>query len=184
MAPNSTPDSVKTFCITSSVDLLEKLRLEANILWSGKCPEDLRTRAYLIMNCAITAWQLKDWVFEDLHHANRLEALYKLAGKRIKDAGDFGKWLCSESREMAMCYQIATAAKHFTVNHRPDSSIYTHIETKPKLFGDGLWTEMYIVDDDEMMSAPDLLIWVCLLWDTWFLKLGLTMPDKNTSVTR
>ena len=78
----------KTLLIHVPADLLEKLRWEAETLWSDRAPIDIRLRTYLVINCAITAWQIKDCVYNALRTSNRLHALDELAGRPIKSAED------------------------------------------------------------------------------------------------
>src|SRR4051812_28636443 len=112
----------KTFHIATPADLLDKLRHEAGILWSSHSPADVRERVYLALNCAITAWQMKDWVYNALRASDRLEALDAFAGRRIKSREDFGAYLVSVVPEFAMAQQIATAAKHLEIRETLDDA--------------------------------------------------------------
>ncbi len=85
----------KTFFIRTPADLLEKLRWEMGILLDS-APFDLQQRAYMVMNCAITAWQMKDWVYNTLNALDRLKALDDYAERHIKIREDFGTW-CQQS---------------------------------------------------------------------------------------
>ena len=55
----------KTFFVRTPADLLKKQYWEANTIWVAQS-FDLQGRAYMVMNCAITAWQMKDWVYNTL----------------------------------------------------------------------------------------------------------------------
>jgi hypothetical protein len=73
----------KTFFVRTPADLLEKLRWEMGIL-RDSAPFNLQQRAYMVMNCAITAWQMKDWVYNTLNALDRLEALDDYVKRHIK----------------------------------------------------------------------------------------------------
>jgi len=74
----------KTFFLNAPADLLEKLRWEKDALWTSE-PFDLLVRAYMVMNCLITSWQMKDWVYSSLKVSGRLEDLNAYAGREIKN---------------------------------------------------------------------------------------------------
>ena len=75
--------SDKTFFIKTPADLLEKLRWEKDVLWTS-APFDLQQRAYMVMNCLITSWQMKDWVYSALKISDRLKDLNAYAGRKIR----------------------------------------------------------------------------------------------------
>lgn len=164
----------KTFRIETAQDLLAKLRYEASYVWGGGVPADPRLRTYAILNCAITAWQIKDWVFAALRREARLNALACLAGRELHDENQFGQWLCGQSRPLALCHQIATATKHFEITRHNDPSIQTASEERTSsLRQDGKWTELMIIDGEEVYVAEDLMFYVCAVWNTIFRDLGL-----------
>jgi hypothetical protein len=165
----------KTFALRTPADLLDKLRLEAELLWSSDSPADLRLRTYLVLNCAITAWQMKDWVYNSLRASERLDALHAFAGRRIKSAEDFGIYLREIVPEIAMAHQLATAAKHFEIRqNRNDPNIFTVIERIDHPARDGYDAELYVCDADGTMSAPDLMIWLYSRWCDILQRLGLS----------
>lgn len=165
----------KTFGIKTAQDLLAKLRHEADYVWGGGVPADPRLRTYAILNCAITAWQIKDWVFAALRTQGRLDVLARLAGRSLKDERQFGQWLCGQSRPLSLCHQIATATKHFEVTRHNDPLIHTASEERSSPFReDGKWTELMIIDGEEVYVAEDLMFYVCAIWNTIFRDLGLS----------
>ncbi len=167
-------DITKTFSVRSASDLLEKLRHEANYVWGGGVPADVRLRTYAILNCALTAWQIKDWVYAELRETGRLDVLERLAGHPIINATEFGKWLCEQNRYLAMCYQIATAAKHVSVRQKASPPIRTIAETRPsQVQPSGSWTELVVQAGDDEIVAEDLMIYLCAVWNTLFRDLGL-----------
>jgi len=170
-----------TFGIRSAVDLLEKLRHESRYVWGGGVPPDARLRTYAIMNCAITAWQMKDWVYAELRETNRLDALERLAGRQIGSAALFGTWLCEQNRYLAMCYQIATASKHVTVTQRARPQVRTISETRSsQAQPSGSWTELVVQAGDDEIVAEDLIMYLCAVWNTIFRDLGLLSPAQGS----
>lgn len=163
-----------TFGVRSAADLLEKLHFEANYVWGGGVPADVRSRTYAILNCAITAWQIKDWVFAELQETNRLGALERLAGRTIVSAADFGTWLCEQNRYLAMCYQIATAAKHLTVREKGHPRVRSISETRTSdAQPSGQWTGLVVQAGEDEIVAEDLMVYLYAAWNTIFRDLGL-----------
>ncbi|MDE2441720.1 MAG: hypothetical protein KGP14_11910 [Betaproteobacteria bacterium] len=91
-------------------------------------PVDMTERAYAVMNAVTSAWQMKDWVYEALRQAGRLEVLHQVAGRRIAGTRDFGSFLTANSPWMSMSFQLATAAKHFVVNADAGPEVITMID--------------------------------------------------------
>lgn len=164
----------KTFQISTPADLLEKLRYEADVLWSSRSPSDARQRAYLALNCAITAWQMKDWVYSTLRAAGRLGALDALAGRHIKSREDFGAYLVDVVPEFAMAQQIATAAKHLEIREAlDDPRIAAVVQPIDRPRRTGYDAELYVFDSDGCMSVPDLMVWLYSRWCHILSRLGL-----------
>lgn len=155
----------KTFFIRTPADLLEKLRWEAGILWDS-APFDLQQRAYMVMNCTITAWQMKDWVYNTLDALNRLKALDDYAKRPIKSREDFGVYLMETNPHMSIAFQIATASKHLKVmEHLNDLEIRTTVESvEIKLRGGYQRDELFIVDKHGSMSAHELITRLYIKW--------------------
>lgn len=164
--------SAKTFFIRTPADLLEKLKFEAETLWSSKSPADIRLRAYLVLNCASTAWHMKDWVYNTLQSEGRLDALHSLAGRHIKSREDFGAYLIECVPQMAMVQQIATSTKHLAL-HRDDPNIGTGVRQIPKPSREGYDAELEIFDAESIMSAADVMIWLYWMWEGLLNRLGL-----------
>lgn len=154
----------KTFFLNTPADLLEKLRWEKDALWTS-APFDLQQRAYMVMNCLITSWQMKDWVYNTLKAAGRLSDLDNYAGRHIKGLENFGVYLKNKIPWMKMAHQIATASKHLIIERHDDPHIQTvvqpiHIELRGGYQRD----ELFILDGAERMVAHVL---ICDLYDHW-----------------
>lgn len=155
----------KTFFIRTPADLLEKLRWEAGILWDS-APFDLQQRAYMVMNCAITAWQMKDWVYNTLDALDRLKALDDYAKRHIKSREDFGVYLKKANPYMRMAHQIATASKHLQIEERGNEpDIRTTVESvEIELRGGYTRDELFVVDGQKSMLAHELMLQLYIRW--------------------
>jgi len=172
----------KTFFIRTPADLLEKLRWEANALWDAP-PYDLQQRAYMVMNCAITAWQMKDWVYKTLEDSERLNAFNIYAPRKIADCKDFGKYLTETNPDMNMAFQIATASKHLQLwEDLNDPDIRTTVEpVEINLHGGYQRGELFILDGQESIVAHDLICRLCIYWENALHDLDL-MPKEEPFV--
>lgn len=157
--------SDKTFFIRTPADLLEKLRWEAGVLWDS-APFDLQQRAYMVMNCAITAWQMKDWVYNTLDAAGRLKVLDDYAKRPITSREDFGVYLKKANPYMRMAHQIATASKHMQIERRGNEpDIRTTVESvEIELRGGYQRDDLFIVDKHESILAHELISRLYLKW--------------------
>lgn len=117
----------RTFSLQTPADLYRKLNFEALELHNNP-PDALEQRAYAVMNAITTAWQMKDWVYEALREAGELNRLNEFAGRIIRGRKDFGTFLCENSPWMNVCFQLATAAKHFDVGQDAGIEVLTTIE--------------------------------------------------------
>ena len=172
----------KTFSLKTPADLLEKLRWENDALWAST-PFDLRQRAYMAMNCLITSWQMKDWVYSALQFSDRLKDLNDYAGRAIKDSGDFGAYLKIACPQMKLAYQIATASKHREVRNYNDSNVRTEVKKICiELRGGYERDEFFIFDGQESRVAHDLICSLYVYWKGALHALGL-MPEERPFVS-
>jgi hypothetical protein len=169
----------KTFFIRTPADLLEKLHWEANALWCAQ-PFDLQQRAYMVMNCAITAWQMKDWAYNALEAAERLGDLDVYAGRHIKSREDFGVYLMDANPHMSMACQIATASKHLQIEeHLNDPDIQTTVESvEINLHGGYQRDELFVVDGQKRIVAHVLMHRLYIRWKKVLYDLGLIPKEE------
>ncbi|MFC5427622.1 hypothetical protein ACFPTO_02165 [Paraburkholderia denitrificans] len=172
----------RTFSLQTPSDLYRKLNFEALALHNSP-PEDLEQRAYAVMNAVTTAWQMKDWVYEALREADALDRLNDFAGRIIEGNRDFGTFLCENSPWMNVCFQLATAAKHFGVGRDTGLEVMTTVE-----FQVGPETTVYeLRGQDEIMvrtphnsiSGPDLVLLLDYIWSRALPELGLMERRNN-----
>ena len=166
----------RTVSLQTPADLYRKLNFEALELHNNP-PNDLERRAYAVMNAVTTAWQMKDWVYEALREAGALNHLNEFASRIIRGKKDFGTFLCENSPWMNVCFQLATAAKHFDVGQDTGLEVLTTIEfqvapetTVHELRGQD---EIMVRTPRNSISGPDLGLLLDYIWSRALPRLGL-----------
>jgi hypothetical protein len=99
-------------------DLLEKLKREIaryRSIVGGTVVEELKDIAY---NASVTAWQLGDWVFNDMTDEQRTRLGFN-------DLEALRKHARTNCRALYLCRHAATASKHWEVTEFPDPNIQT-----------------------------------------------------------
>lgn len=112
----SLPARRQTFALEGCQDVHNKLEWEIDGLKAALGTAEPDELAYRAFNCAVTAWQLTDWVWGDLSPEHKAELgftkLYEFQG------------YCREQcRGLHLCRHIATASKHQEVTQHPDPDI-------------------------------------------------------------
>ena len=111
----------KTFGINGPGDLLKKLEWEIQALRNTP-KSDLTGLCYHAFNGVVTAWHMGDWVWAALNQDQRASLQ---AEHGINNRGEFLYWVRQTSQRLAICREIATASKHFTVDQSPRENIAT-----------------------------------------------------------
>ncbi len=172
----------KTFFLNIPADLLEKLRWENDALWTS-APFAIQQRAYMAMNCLITSWQMKDWVYSALKISDRLKDLDNYAGRPITGSRDFGVYLTGACPQLKLAYQIATASKHREVTKNNDPNVRTEVRTiRIELRGGCERDELFIFDGQESRVAHVLICSLYVYWKGVLHALGL-MPEEGPFVS-
>ncbi len=110
--PVSGGGQLKTCHLGAPADLLDMLRWQVDDL-AVTPPHLVRSRNYRTMLCAVTAWQMTDWVFEDLPDPLREE--WKCLRPDAKPLVRFQDWARSQCLALRICREIATGFKHRTL---------------------------------------------------------------------
>jgi hypothetical protein len=123
-------------------DLLEKLKREIDRYRSivgGNVVEELKDIAF---NASVTAWQLGDWVFNDMTDEQR---------KRLgfNDIEALRKHARTNCRALYLCRHAATASKHWEVTEYPDPNIQTIVTHEAG------WRVIF-VDDNKRTEADQV----------------------------
>jgi hypothetical protein len=171
----------RSFSLQTPADLYRKLHFEALALHNAP-PEDLTERAYAVMNAVTTAWLMKDWVYGALGSSGQLDRLHQFAGREIRNKSDLGNFLTGNSPWMNMCFQLATAAKHFAVDAKAGPDIETAIDFQfdPGASAHDLTgrDEIVVRTHDNMISGPDLVLLLDYIWSHALVDLELLSADE------
>lgn len=121
------PRQFQTFQLDTPLQLLLKLawdikQLRASVKSPEKAGEFFPT-VYKAFDCAITAWQMSDWVWANIE--NKDEILQKVPEKYAgrKPLSQFQALICDENKYIRICSHIANSNKHFGVDNRPDPNL-------------------------------------------------------------
>lgn len=138
------PSRPQTFAYESCRDLLEKLRRELDRYRAveGREDADVQELQDIAFNASVTAWQLGDWVFNDLTPEQR----EKLGFHTKAELQEHAKANC---RALYLCRHVATASKHWEVSQYPDDTVDAIVT------GETGWT-IYFVDDGTKIPADQV----------------------------
>ena len=146
------PSREQTFAYESCRDLVDKLGREIDRYCEvAGNNEDLDGEALLNLvdqlrdsafNASVTAWQLCDWVFNDLTSEQRERLGFKALGR----LQDHAKTQC---RALYLCRYAATASKHWRVRDNPDPTVQIIVAHE-----DG-WVICFL-DDDKKIPAEQV----------------------------
>jgi hypothetical protein len=160
----STPlqDQFKTFSLRGPRDLLAKLK------WDIEQLQLISSHTvgyhYQAMNCAVTAWQMCDWVYADLNESKR--ALFP----RERQFRDHIK---AESNWLKICRELADASKHRNLKDSPSLEIGTPlIDVFTTRNGETI-TQMQVYDGNAIYSAEQVMWGAYGFWEEYLNNLGL-----------
>ena len=100
----------KSFGLSDSRDILEKLRWELDTLFC-RVRHDIRVCQYHAFNCAITAWHVTDWLWEDMSEKLKRE-------RHWSTCKEFQNYVSEECPELKLCREIANGSKHCRLEGR------------------------------------------------------------------
>ena len=106
----------KAFSIHSSSDLLQKLEWEIE---QSKLIDDETISGYHFWNCAVTAWHVLDWLFDERKPVT-------IDGKEFTELHVFqGHVREQRSDALKQCYQYRNGGKHGPAFHKADPKTFT-----------------------------------------------------------
>jgi hypothetical protein len=146
------PSRPQTF-YESSRDLLEKLRREIERYRSMASDDDVEQLKDIAFNASVTAWQLADWVFNDMTPAQRK----RLA---IKDDRALQEHARTKCRALYLCRHAATASKHWEITRHPDPNIQTVVKNESG------W-KIFFVDNNKSTAADEVFELALHFWTTF-----------------
>jgi hypothetical protein len=142
----------KVFALSTPADLLKKLRWEILNFQRPTRSEDRRLKpasAYHAFNCAVTAWQMTDWVWEYMGPPGQahLAANFPLAQAHLHSFQDA---VALASRSLNSCREIANRSKHRVVKRK---------RADPHVVAGLLWHEVQLRSGDPIGMARYRLSW-------------------------
>ncbi|MCP3460597.1 hypothetical protein [Bradyrhizobium sp. CCGUVB23] len=123
------PSRAQTFAFENCRDLLDKLEREIDRYQKVDGRDEDEPEALLALvdqlkdsafNAAVTAWQLCDWVFNDMTPEQRQKL-------KISSLGDLQTHARDNCRALYLCRHAATASKHWEVSHKPDPDVQVEV---------------------------------------------------------
>jgi hypothetical protein len=129
----------KRLGLNSPTDLLAKLHWEIEQL--GHPVDQEAVASYRAFNCAVTAWSICDWVWSAATPDLRKRFREESPDPKAKDAEPLASLLRQQSRELAICQQLANGSKHFILHNKHNDKTISSYRTASVLF--------YLKDDGE-----------------------------------
>jgi hypothetical protein len=113
--PQLTPPP--TFAISSSRDMLEKLKREIERLAGSIIRQEIVDHG---VNAAMTAWHLTECTWREIQGSiPRVRSLTARAGTPIRELEQFQEFVKRDCAELAYCEGIAVSTKHFAFSKLP-----------------------------------------------------------------
>jgi hypothetical protein len=122
-----------------------------------KLVDQLKDSAF---NASVTAWQLCDWVFNDMPEVLR----QKFGFNKLGDLQSCARTKC---RALHLCRQVATASKHWTVTNHPDPDVQVEVAH------DGNGWEVHFIDQGQKIPADHVFELVYVFWDSFIREHGI-----------
>ena len=119
----------------SAEDLLRKLRWEMGEM-EHKIDQvrDDEVGAYHAFNAAVTAWHICDWVWETAPLELRARFQHDSPEPSAQGVRLLQALVCDQCRELYICRQLATGAKHFRVDRFNDPGVTASLQTGIDVF--------------------------------------------------
>jgi hypothetical protein len=133
----------KRLGLDSPTDLLAKLRWEIEQL---SIPDQEAVASYRAFNSAVTAWSICDWVWNAASADLRKRLLTESPDPKGRNAEPLASLLRQQSRELAICQQLANGSKHFILGDKYNDETISSYRTASVSF--------YLSDNGEGRSVP------------------------------
>lgn len=155
-------EQFKTFSLRGPRDLLAKLRWDIEQL--QMILSETVGYHYQAMNCAVTAWQMCDWVYADIRESKKAE---------FPRERQFRDHIKAESNWLRICRELADASKHRKLTDSPEPDIGTpYIDVFVTKSGE-IVTQMQVYDGTEIYSAEQVMWGAYYFWEEYLDKHGL-----------
>jgi hypothetical protein len=129
--------------LNSPTDLLAKLHWE--IVQLGLPVNEEAVASYRAFNCAVTAWSISDWVWNAASPDLRQQLRSESPKPEASDAECFASLLREQSRELAICQQLANGSKHFVLDKHNDEAVSSYRTASVSL---------YLAENGESHAVP------------------------------
>jgi len=160
----------KSFALQDSRDMLKKLRWELDNLFRRQ-RYDSAACQYHAFNCAVTAWHVTDWLWQDISSSPGLKTkMQEHSWTKCKEFQGYVRDNCSALR---LCYQIATGSKHCLMECNPDSTISAVISD-----GEGHDYGNPIIVEGDTRHMANQVFYEALFWFEAFLRDWNIFPDE------
>lgn len=152
----------KTFSLRGPRDLLRKL--EWDIAQLQLISSHTVGYHYQAMNCAITAWQLCDWVFTHLDESKKFS--FPTERKFRDHIKGMSNWL-------KICRELADASKHRILKDSPSPHIGTPVIDVFVTQSGEMITQMQVYDGAAIYSVEQVMWGAFHFWEEYLDDLGL-----------
>jgi hypothetical protein len=150
---------LQTFQLDSPLQLLLKLgwgiKGLRGYLNSGDAAENFFPAIYTAFDCAITAWQMTDWVWGFYSETVSLPQSQDPRFKKAERLGKFQAWICEQSNYLRICKHIANSNKHFGVDRHHDPSLKLSVDWSYESFTAGMAVGQPLVRPSWKLSVAD-----------------------------
>ena len=161
----------KTFRLSDSRDILEKLQWELDTLFCRQ-RHDIRVCQYHAFNCAITAWHVTDWLWLDITPEVKAR-LEEKTQRKLNRCEDFQTYVREACPSLVLCHQIANGSKHCLLEHKPDPNVSAGISG-----GEGYDYGNPIIMEGETPHLADKVFNTALVWFRVFLQEWNIFPEE------
>jgi hypothetical protein len=122
----------KRLGLNRPTDLLAKLHWE--IVQLGIPIDEQAVASYRAFNCAVTAWSICDWIWNSASADLRKRIRAESPKPRTNSAGCLASLLRQQSRELAICQQLANGSKHFILEGHNDKAVSSYRTASVSLY--------------------------------------------------
>jgi hypothetical protein len=155
----------KSFELRDSRDILEKLHWELNNLFFRQ-RHDIKACQYHAFNCAVTAWHVTDWLWQDMSPALKSDL-------HVKSCKAFQDYVRNACPALNLCHEIANGSKHCLVERNPDSTISAVISD-----GEGNDYGNPVIVKGDTHHLADTVFYHALFWFQSFVHDRNVFPDE------
>lgn len=137
--------------------------------------------AYHAFNAAVTAWHICDWVWETASVELRERFKVDSPEPSAKDKRLLTALVYAQCRELYICRQLATGAKHFRVDQFNDPGVSTSLEAAMNVFESDasgklhffLTRALFVNDGDTKHAGLGLFNRALDYWESFFQRYGI-----------